>query len=396
MKTLLPCLLTTIYNYDNGAWVTSSSYAIQTTAGSQDVNWTAGVSDTWAVAGATFFQGVVNATPTVVLNTADDATLGLTPTLEFTGTDDDSDPITYEIQVSDDPTFAGDGVLIADNNPGNGGGGVVHPNPLASGTAWTGYIPVDDRPGQSFEGGGGILDEIQVYFGPDVDTDGYAQIRVYAHEGTYGTSSAPLNYVPYDETPTPDWLAQSARVYFDTGASGGWHSFEFTGSDRIRLEAGTYYVFILDWQPNDRLYDNTITTQHDSVTPIHPGNVYMDGESVTNCRPWPTLDMWFKVYEEYQYIYKASDTDAGFANTEDGGDSDPFTSGQKIGFTVQSADELLDGATYYWRVRASDPGGSTLWSDWTTARSFTVTEETGLSISITPDTTRVIGIRIWP
>lgn len=375
---------TTIYNFDNGAWVTSSSYDIQTTAETQSVDWTAGTSDYWAAAGASFFVAAdANTSPTVALNTADLSELGTTPTLEFTGTDAEDDEVTYQIQISDRDDFGGDGILLADNNPGNGGGGVVHPNPHASATAWTGYIQADDRPGQSFVAQGGILDEIQVYFGPDTDTDGYAQIRVYEHTGTFGTSSAPLNYVPYDETPTPDWIAQSARVYCDTSIVDGWKVFEFTGADRIRLEADTYYVFILDWQSNDRIYDNTIATVHDSVTPIHPGNVYMDGYSATNCRPWPTLDMWFKVYEEFVLIDELSTGTGDFENTVTPADTDPFNSAEKIAFTVDTLDELTDGVTYFWRVRAKDPDGTNLWGDWSATRSFDVADAAAVEESIT-------------
>lgn len=60
---------TTIYNNDNGAWVTSSEYAIQTTAATQSVDWTGG-SDYWAAAGAVFKEyvasGGVTVTPAAV------------------------------------------------------------------------------------------------------------------------------------------------------------------------------------------------------------------------------------------------------------------------------------------------------------------------------------------
>mgnify|MGYP000898356396 CR=1 FL=1 len=70
-------------------------------------------------------------------------------------------------------------------------------------------------------------------------------------------------------------------------------------------------------------------------------------------------------------LSKASDTDAGFANTVSGGDTDPFNAGEKVSFTVQGGDALAAGL-YYWRARCADPAGSNTFSDWTTGRSFNV------------------------
>lgn len=66
-----------------------------------------------------------------------------------------------------------------------------------------------------------------------------------------------------------------------------------------------------------------------------------------------------------------SASDPGFVNTEDGGDSDAFTSGEKISYTVQAGDEL-DPDTYYWRVRGKDPDGTDTFGDWSATREFTI------------------------
>jgi hypothetical protein len=66
-----------------------------------------------------------------------------------------------------------------------------------------------------------------------------------------------------------------------------------------------------------------------------------------------------------------SDTDAGFVNEDDGGDTDPFTSGDLISYTVQGGD-TLSGGTYFWRVRGSDPSGSAAFGAWATTREFVV------------------------
>src|SRR5690606_24497198 len=69
-------------------------------------------------------------------------------------------------------------------------------------------------------------------------------------------------------------------------------------------------------------------------------------------------------------IDKVSDTDAGFTNLDNGGDTNPFASGDQIQYTPQSP--LTNATTYYWRVRAKDPSGTNTYGAWSTTRSFDV------------------------
>src|SRR6185436_8265344 len=66
------------------------------------------------------------------------------------------------------------------------------------------------------------------------------------------------------------------------------------------------------------------------------------------------------------------DADSGFQNITNPLNSSPFTSGHRIRFTVQSANALTNGTTYWWRVRAKDPSGGNAYSEYSSARSFTV------------------------
>ena len=77
-------------------------------------------------------------------------------------------------------------------------------------------------------------------------------------------------------------------------------------------------------------------------------------------------------------IDAVSGTDAGFANPDNGGDTDPFTSGENIQYTVQAGDTLPDG-TYYWRVRGIDPSGTNTYGAWASTSSFTVNTSGGPS-----------------
>jgi hypothetical protein len=58
-------------------------------------------------------------------------------------------------------------------------------------------------------------------------------------------------------------------------------------------------------------------------------------------------------------------TDAGWSATT-------FASNATTTYTIQSADALTNGATYYWRIRARDPLGSNEWSSYSVTRSITI------------------------
>ncbi|OHA03781.1 MAG: hypothetical protein A3J58_00735 [Candidatus Sungbacteria bacterium RIFCSPHIGHO2_02_FULL_52_23] len=49
----------------------------------------------------------------------------------------------------------------------------------------------------------------------------------------------------------------------------------------------------------------------------------------------------------------------------------PFASGAAKEYTVQAGDALANDTTYYWRVRAIDPSGSNTYGTWSSTRSFT-------------------------
>jgi hypothetical protein len=201
----------------------------------------------------------------------------------------------------------------------------------------------------------------------------------------------PVGAVSAADTPTPGWLAQSTVYAYAPGTADlTWKTLAFTGANRIRLEAGQWYIVILDWRPNDSVINNSLAvTNAANENAVMPGNVYLDGQAAANNGPRIIEDAWHVVREESTLIDATSGTDAGFANTVDGGDTDPFTSGEKASYTVQPGDELTPDVTYRWRVRAIDPDRSNLWNDWTggtvTITSSTVEEAAlGLTISGNP------------
>ena len=71
-----------------------------------------------------------------------------------------------------------------------------------------------------------------------------------------------------------------------------------------------------------------------------------------------------------------SDTNPGFSNITTPSDDDPFNSGDTISYIFQSA--LTTDTTYFYKIRAKDPGGTNTYGSWSSIRSFTIdTDLTG-------------------
>ncbi len=72
-------------------------------------------------------------------------------------------------------------------------------------------------------------------------------------------------------------------------------------------------------------------------------------------------------------------TPANFANLSTPSDTGPFNSGNTITYTIPAGSALLNGETYWWRVRAKDPDGGDSFSPWSEPDSFTVDTATVVS-----------------
>jgi hypothetical protein len=309
--------------------------------------------DIWPIL---FRQGYDQTKPSVVLNTADGATLSTTPTLEFTGTDVESDDVRYEVQVATDDLFTSDAVLDSYSE--------ANRDAFINLSGAAGDLKAA---GQAFaSGGGGTLTKAKFHLKKIGSPTGNAVAKLYAVTGAFGT----------DALPTGSALATSDTLDVSTLATSyALIDFDFTGGNQYALAGSTNYFISVEYSGGN--FANYIEVGNDVSSPTHAGN----GGSRDTAGIWaqlsPNGDVIFYVYTVPSVILgRVSGTDAGFANTVNGGDTDPFTSGQKVGFTVQAGDALAAG-TYYWRVRAHDPLGSSLvlgsdnWSAWTTARSFT-------------------------
>ncbi len=67
----------------------------------------------------------------------------------------------------------------------------------------------------------------------------------------------------------------------------------------------------------------------------------------------------------------SSTSPTGFVNLVNGGDTNPFDSGDTISYKIQPGDALSASTTYWWRARAKDPSGSDNFSTWSEPWSFT-------------------------
>ena len=65
-------------------------------------------------------------------------------------------------------------------------------------------------------------------------------------------------------------------------------------------------------------------------------------------------------------------TSAGFVDLTTPAATNPYPSGDSIQYTIQPSYILASSTTYYWRVRARDPGGANAYSFWSSVRSLTI------------------------
>jgi hypothetical protein len=116
--------------------------------------------------------------------------------------------------------------------------------------------------GQSFEASGNfILSSVQFYLKKTGTPTGNAYAIIYAHTGTYGTSSLP----------TGSALATSDAFDPDSvGGTFGLAEFTFSGAEQISLISGTKYVVII--QHNNGTISDGLDVGTDSSSPSYGGN----------------------------------------------------------------------------------------------------------------------------
>jgi hypothetical protein len=321
------------------------SYGTKATAGStgtSTLSKAANTTDTYI----TFGLREIKDPPTVALNTADaEAFSTATPTVEFTGTDVRSDDVRYGIQV--------DAAEINNNAYTSSAiaGGVVtttftyrrltfdNPVPIIASNVY--YIRV-------FRTGGRDSSNYFRLRGDATTASGTTRLTrsnlIWSTQTLYTT-----HFRTYDESVT-------LRDSFTLGTDVTYSFFGGTGTASESSQA-IGQVFTAGASYDLKHIDLNLSKVG---TPTDDFYIEINGISGDISSP------------DYKLIDKTSNTDPGFLNTVNGADTDPFNSGEKVSYTVQSGDALANG-TYYWRVRGLDPSGSTTYGAWSDTRSFTVT-----------------------
>lgn len=186
----------------------------------------------------------------------------------------------------------------------------------------------------------------------------------------------------YDET-SASWLFIS-----DSALSGNSAGFDTSPVSLLALDVDTYRrIRVVGIFTNSggspTLSDWTVSWGYRIDTPTQ--NAPFPNEKVGTTTPTFEFfttdpqddDLEYEIQWSTTYAFTASTTrtssaNGGFVNITTGGDLDPFFSGDVIQFTVQVADALTNGTTYWWRVRARDPLGGNEWSFYSDKQSFTV------------------------
>jgi hypothetical protein len=138
--------------------------------------------------------------------------------------------------------------------------------------------------GQSFTGNGSAIGSAVFYLRKTNSPTGNATAKIYAHSGTFGTSSVPTG------------AALATSDVFDVSTlttSFQLITFDFSGGNQITLTNGTNYVVSIEYSVSG--VPNSVVVGYDSSSATHAGNrSFMNSSDV-----WAstTNDLCFYVYD---------------------------------------------------------------------------------------------------
>lgn len=144
--------------------------------------------------------------------------------------------------------------------------------------------------GQSFYNGTiNVLHSVSLFLNRRGSASGNCRVRIFAHSGTYGTSSIPTGTV----------LATSNNVSLDAvplfPEPYALVEFLFSGSEKIDLVENTHYTWVMDYPDSDGTTTNRLSLAQDRTIVSHQGNLFssLNGSSFS---PLSTTDCIFYVY----------------------------------------------------------------------------------------------------
>lgn len=350
-----------------------------------------------------YFIFGANTSPTVALNSPADSATGVstTPVLDFTGTDTESNDVRYEVQVHTSSSFPADMTASNLTTGTSTTDDTVYTTASISPSAYdlilchiTLQRADSVAPSTPTVTGNGItyalIDRV------DYDIATTSRNTTFLFRGMSASPSSGAITITCGETTDQAIWAIDKVTGADTSGTNGSGAIvqsatnvETTGSGNsltVTLGAfsstdnATYGAFADDGADN--------YTEGSGFTKLGYAQITSDLISQTEWKSTndTSVDISFNVNDlvggiaieikkATTLIDAVSGTDAGFANPDVGGDTDPFTSGDNIQYTVQSA--LSNSTVYYWRVRGIDPAGSNSYGAWATTRSFTTTAAGG-------------------
>ncbi len=83
------------------------------------------------------------------------------------------------------------------------------------------------------------------------------------------------------------------------------------------------------------------------------------------------VEFWLEWDIDYNFSSPATSSQADYP-TDAGWSSATSSSGATTTYTIQAGDALSEDTVYWWRVKARDPGGTNIWSSYSTKRSISV------------------------
>lgn len=341
-----------------------------------------------------------NTSPTVALNSPTDSSTSTTttPMLNFTGTDANSDTISYEVEVDTVNTFnshIGTPSYVQTATSGSSAGSAVNSQsvnitPTAGNTlilaigcqAGLTITGISDTVNGSWPAAiissiwNSSISQSLLYYYPNtaagpltitVNLSGNSQnfyVDVSEFSGILSANAVDGSATANVANSTSGTNNATAATY--TSSVDGDLIFAWGNYLEGPLVAGTGYTNISGGHASA---EYTVQSTHGSITPTFTDQ-FGSGDG------YDILVAGFKASSTQPLINAFSATGghdaANFVDVTHGADTDPFASGDQIAFTVPAGEALADTTTYYWRVRGIDPSGSNIWGNWSSTYSFTV------------------------
>jgi hypothetical protein len=182
----------------------------------------------------------------------------------------------------------------------------------------------------------------------------------------------------------------------DSALAGNGVGFDTTGVSLLGVDPETYATIRLRANLTNSgaspvVSDWTLAWDYNVTTPTLTAP--FDNQKVATRTPsfeWSTTDpqenpITYQISWSTDSTFTSSTTresnlHSGFSDLSWATDTDPFGSGDRIRYTIQTGDILASSTTYYWRVRGRDPApGANTYSFWSPTRSIYIDTTVALS-----------------